>query len=130
MAFGQSYVIITARVTIISLTWPSLLDDLKFKLIEIGLTWGLNPFWVWWMDKLDWNESKVNCLWIFITLETNVLLTLRVICGLKVLLWEAGWPGVEELELKPSQPLTVVRLWLGLSLAIKIVSTTSFWMLF
>ena len=42
------------------------------------------------MGELDENKSKVSCFWLFITVETNVLLTMIVICGLKVLLWEAG----------------------------------------
>ena len=58
---------------------------------------------------------------LFITLEANVLLTMIVICGLKVLLWEAGRTDagqvLEELELKPTQPPTVVRLGFGLTLA-------------
>ena len=66
------------------------------------------------MDKLD---GKVNSFWLFITLETNVILTMRVNCGLKVLLWVDGAGRVlEELELKPTQPPTAVGL--GLSLAI------------
>ena len=43
------------------------------------------------MGPFDGNKSKVNSFWLFITLETNVILTMRVNCGLKVLLWEAGW---------------------------------------
>ena len=82
------------------------------------------------MGKLDGKLLKVNIFWHFITLETNVILILSVNCGLKVLLWEAGRPArrpagwvLEELELKPTQPPTVVGLGLGfgLSLAIKVV---------
>ena len=47
-------------------------------------------FWVWWMGKWYGIKSKIIFFWLFITLETNVLLTMIVICGLKVLLWEAG----------------------------------------
>ena len=45
------------------------------------------------MGKFDGNKSKVNSFWLFITLETNVILTVRMYCGLKVLLWEAGRPA-------------------------------------
>ena len=44
-----------------------------------------------------------------------------VICGLKVLLWEAGSSAgrvLEELELKPTQPSTEVWLGLGLRLSL------------
>ena len=48
-------------------------------------------------------------------------------CGLKVLLWEAGRPAcrpagrvLEELELKPTQPPTVVGLGLGFGLSLAI----------
>ena len=68
------------------------------------------------MGELDENKSKIRCSWLFIAVETNVLLTMVVICGLKVLLWEAG-RMLEELELKPTQPPTVV--WLGLGLRVK-----------
>ena len=44
---------ITARVIILSLTVHRLLDYVKFKLIGIGLRLDLNPFWVWWLGKLD-----------------------------------------------------------------------------
>ena len=71
--------------------------------------------------QFDGIKSKVNRFWLFMTLETNVILTERVNCGLKVLLWEAGRPVswvLEELELKPTQPQTEVGLGFGLSLAI------------
>ena len=45
------------------------------------------------MGKFDGNKSKVNSFRLFITLEANVILTVRVNCGLKVLLWEAGRPA-------------------------------------
>ena len=89
-AFGLSFVTVTARVMIISLIGHRLLNDLKFNFIEIGFSYDLNPFRVCWMGKFDGNKSKVNSFWLFITLETNVLLTMIAICGLKVLLWEAG----------------------------------------
>ena len=117
-AFGLSFVTVTARVMIISLIGHRLLNDLKFNFIEIGFSYDLNPFRVCWMGKFDGNKSKVNSFWLFITLETNVLLTMIVICGLKVLLWEVG-RVLEELELKPTQQPTLVGLGLGLSLAIK-----------
>ena len=47
-----------------------------------------------------------------------------VICGLKVLLWEAGSSAgrvLEELELKPTQPSTEV--WLGLGLRLSLAKT-------
>ena len=51
-----------------------------------------------------------------------------VICGLKVLLWEAGLSagrrGLEELELKPTQPSTEVWLGLGLRLILAIKLNT------
>ena len=90
-AFGLSFVIVSARVMIIRLTGHRLLNDLKFNFIEIGLSLYLNPFRVCLMGKFDGNKSKVNSFWLFITLEANVILTVRVNCGLKVLLWEAGW---------------------------------------
>ena len=61
----------TKRLIIISLIGHRMLDDLKFKLIEIGLSWDINQFLVWWMGKLDGNKSKVNSFWLFITLETK-----------------------------------------------------------
>ena len=70
-------------------------------------------------DKLDGNKSKVNSFGLFITLETNVILTMRVNCGLKVLLWKVG-RVLEELELKPTQPPTEVGLGLGLGLSLAI----------
>ena len=70
------------------------------------------------MGELDENKSKVRCFWLFITVETNVLLTMVVICGLKVLLWE-------ELELKPTQPPTVVGLGLGFGLSLAISKSES-----
>ena len=72
------------------------------------------------MGKFDGNKSKVNSFRLLITLETNVILTIRVNCGLKVLLWETGRtsaPGAGELELKPTQPPTNVGLRLGLGLS-------------
>ena len=75
------------------------------------------------MGKLDGKLLKVNIFWHFITLETNVILILSVNCGLKVLLWEAGRPAgrvLEELELKPTQPPTVVGLGLGFGLSLAI----------
>ena len=108
---------IKGRVVIISLTWHRLLDGLKFKLIEIGLSRDINPFLVWWMGKLDGSKSKGNSFWLFITLETNFILTMIVNCGLKVLLWEVG-RVLEELELKPTQPPTLVGLGLGLGLSL------------
>ena len=75
------------------------------------------------MGKFDGNRSKINSFWLFITLETNVILTMRVNCGLKVLLWEGGQPArrvLEELELKPTQPPTVVGLGLGFGLSLAI----------
>ena len=45
------------------------------------------------MGKFDGNRSNVNRFWLFKTLVTNVILTERVNCGLKVLLWEAGRPA-------------------------------------
>ena len=59
---------------------------------------------------------KLSFFWLFITLETNVLLTMIVICGLKVLLWEAGLSAgqvLEEMELKPTQSPTLVGAELG-----------------
>ena len=50
-----------------------------------------------------------------------------VICGLKVLLWEAGSSAgrvLEELELKPTQPSTEVWLGLGLRLILAIKLNT------
>ena len=70
------------------------------------------------MGKLEGNKSKFNCFWLFITLETNCLLIMIVICGLKVLLWETGLSAgqvLEEMELKPTQPPTGLRLGLGLA---------------
>ena len=66
---------------------------------------------------------KLSFFWLFITLETNVLLTMIVICGLKVLLWEAGrlvGRVLEELELKPTQLQKDVSLGLELSFAISL----------
>ena len=71
------------------------------------------------MGKLDGNKSKVNSFWLFITLETNLILTMIVNCGLKVLLWKVG-RVLEELELKPTQPPTEVGLGLGLELSLAI----------
>ena len=122
-AFGLSFVTVTARVMIISLIGHRLLNDLKFNFIEIGFSYDLNPFRVCWMGKFDGNKSKVNSFWLFITLERNVILTVRMYCGLKVLLWEAGRPAgrvLEELELKPTQPPTVVGLGLGFGLSLAI----------
>ena len=68
------------------------------------------------MGKLDGNISKVNSFWLITTLETNFIKTMKVNCGLKVLLWEVG-RVLEELELKPTQPPTVVGLGLELRLA-------------
>ena len=124
-AFGLSFVTVTARVMIISLIGHRLLNDLKFNFIEIGFSYDLNPFRVCWMGKFDGNKSKVNSFWLFITLETNVILTIRMYCGFKVLLWEAGRPArrpagrvLKEFELKPTQPPTVVGLGLGFGLSL------------
>ena len=46
-----------------------------------------------------------------------------VICGLKVLLWEAG-RVLEELELKPTQPSTEVWSGLGLRLSLAMIHLT------
>ena len=73
------------------------------------------------MGKWDGIKSKINFFWLLIPLETNVLLTMIVICGLEVLLWDAGSSAgrvLEELELKPTQPSTEVRLGLGLRLSL------------
>ena len=78
---------------IISLIGHRLLNDLKFNFIEIGFSYDLNPSRVCRMGKFDGNKSKVNSFWLFITLETNVILTIRMYCGLKVLLLEAGRPA-------------------------------------
>ena len=42
------------------------------------------------MGKVDGSKTKVNSFWLFITLETNFIITMKVNCGLKVLLWEVG----------------------------------------
>ena len=44
------------------------------------------------MGKLEGNKSNVNIFWLFIRLETNVILTMVVNCGLKVIFWEAFRP--------------------------------------
>ena len=78
------------------------------------------------MGELNGNKSKVSCFWLFITVETNVLLTMKMICGLKVLLSEGGSSAgrvLEVLELKPTQPPTVVWLGLGLGLSLAIKRT-------
>ena len=69
-------------------------------------------------------SQRLTDFGFFITLETNVILTERVNCGLKVLLWEAGRPArrpagrvLEEFELKATQSPTEVGLGFGLSLA-------------
>ena len=81
-----------------------LLNDLKFNFIEIGFSYDLNPFRVCWMGKFDGNKSKVNSFWLFITLETNVILTIRMYCGLKVLLWEAGRPARRQVGRSVGRP--------------------------
>ena len=82
---------ITARVIILSLTVHRLLDYVKFKLMGIGLRLDLNPIWVWWLSKLDGKRSKVTSFWLFMTLETNNILTMLDNCGLKVLLRDQTW---------------------------------------
>ena len=42
------------------------------------------------MGELDENKFKVNCFWLFTTIETNFISSMNVICSSKVLLWEDG----------------------------------------
>ena len=61
------------------------------------------------MGELNENKFKVNCFWLFTTLETNFISSMNVICSSKVLLWEDGRMAgrvLEELELKPTQTET------------------------
>ena len=98
----------------ISLIGHMLLYDLKSKLIEIGL----NPFRVWLMGKLYGNKCKAfySTRNKFYFNNYSELLLKSTSLGRPA--DEPAGRVLEELELKPTQPPTIVGLGLGLGLSL------------